>query len=222
MVRYKPSSFTKKELEIMVIALAADSGVDFLTGGKLNKYKRKAALAVFRTLSPYAKVTVSSATRGALGTIARLGGTAARVGFGAARTITMRHPYIAAAVVTYEIIKHRDQIAQLAQEGWQVIDQRIDTVGFPASPTAVPGMGSIEPFLLKTKTKKRPSKFNKAISAGMKALKRSKFMGKPGKFTSPKKAFGTVTRTVSRLLKGSKVSSKGALGAIKRAVRRYI
>jgi len=38
MVRYKPSQFTKRELENMVSALATAAGIDFLTGGALNKY----------------------------------------------------------------------------------------------------------------------------------------------------------------------------------------
>ena len=39
MVRYRASQFTKRELEIMVEALATAAGIDFLTGGVLNKYR---------------------------------------------------------------------------------------------------------------------------------------------------------------------------------------
>ena len=54
MVRYKPSQFTKRELEIMVSALAIDKGLDFLTGGKLNKYSRKAAIKIVKPTLPVA------------------------------------------------------------------------------------------------------------------------------------------------------------------------
>jgi len=67
MVRYKPSQFTKKELEIMVWALAVDSGIDFLSGGLLNKYKRKAALGIYEFIKPAAKATGRGALRASLG-----------------------------------------------------------------------------------------------------------------------------------------------------------
>jgi len=34
------SNFTKKQLETMVKALALDKGLDFLTGGAINKWTR--------------------------------------------------------------------------------------------------------------------------------------------------------------------------------------
>lgn len=74
-----------------------------------------------------------------------------------------------------------------------------------------------------TKTiKRKASKFNKAVSAGMKAVRSSKFMGKKGKISNSKKAFATVTRTVSALKKGRKRPTKGVRGTIARAARRYI
>jgi hypothetical protein len=190
---------------------------DFVTGGRLSLIERNALWKVVKKLGvPAARATPSVA--------GRLAGTAV----GATRFVVMRHPYIAAAVVTYEAVKHRDQIAQLAREGWEVIQEtgaamapivrtefdRLITEG----PRPSPGRGL--PGVIRAR--RRTSKFNKAISAGMKAVKRSKFLGKPGKFTNSKKAFATVTKTVSRLRKGAKVSSKGALGTIKRAVKRYI
>ena len=72
------------------------------------------------------------------------------------------------------------------------------------------------------KIARKPSKFNKAISAGMKAVRSSKFMGKPKSISNSKKAFATVTRTVSALKKGRKAPKKGVRGAIARAAKRYI
>jgi hypothetical protein len=69
---------------------------------------------------------------------------------------------------------------------------------------------------------RKASNFNKAISAGMKSVRSSKFMGKKGSISNPKKAFATVTKTVSSLKKGRKRPTKGVRGTIARAVRRYI
>jgi hypothetical protein len=75
---------------------------------------------------------------------------------------------------------------------------------------------------LKAAIRRKPSNFNKAISAGMKAVRSSKFMGKPKSISNSKKAFATVTKTVSAMKKGRKRPTKGVRGAIARAARRYI
>jgi len=82
-----------------------------------------------------------------------------------------------------------------------------------------------ETLLLATQPKqrrKRASQFNKAISAGMGAVKKSRFMGKAGSISNPKKAFATVTKTVSGVKKGRKPPKKGVRGAIYRAVKRFL
>jgi len=56
---------------------------------------------------------------------------------------------------------------------------------------------------------KASSKFNKAVSAGMKSLKASTSYGKKGVLSSPKKAFSVVTKTASRINKGGKVAKSG-------------
>lgn len=73
-----------------------------------------------------------------------------------------------------------------------------------------------------TKAKKKLSKFNKAVSAGMKALKKSKSYGKPGTINNGKKAFKQVTKVASRLNKGAKVGTKGVTGVIKRGIGRIL
>ena len=219
--RYARGEFTNRELKILLGGMLADQAIDIATFGRLSKLKGKAFVRV--VLPIVRKVGITTA-RAAPGAAMRLAGSA----IGATRFVVMRHPYVAAAVVTYEVIKHRDEIAQLASEGWEVIQdtgaamvpgirtevERLMTAGPRPSPSRVP------PAFLQAK--KRPSKFNKAISAGMKAVKRSKFLGKPGKFTNSKTAFSRVTKTVARLRKGAKVARKGVTGIIARAVRRYI
>jgi hypothetical protein len=205
--------------DIAIIAGLAGAA-DFLTEGRFSAPVSRALKKAIRRYGPRA----ASAT---VRTIPRLAGSA----IGATRFVAMRHPYVAAAVVTYEVVKNRQQIEQLLREGWEVIEDtgrammpglqeewgRFTTEG----PKPITGVLLPEARIPRI-SKRKPSKFNKAVSAGMKAVKKSKFLGKPGKFTNSKKAFGTVTRTVSRLRKGSKVSSKGVLGTIKRAVKRYI
>jgi len=61
----------------------------------------------------------------------------------------------------------------------------------------------------KKRTVKAKSKFNKAVSAGMKSLKASTSYGKKGVLSSPKKAFSVVTKTASRMNKGKKVAKSG-------------
>jgi hypothetical protein len=68
------------------------------------------------------------------------------------------------------------------------------------------------------KAKKTTSKYNLAVSKGIKALKASTSYGKRGVLNNPKKAFGFVARTVSKLRRGKKVPSKGASGVVKRSL----
>ena len=85
---------------------------------------------------------------------------------------------------------------------------------FVRSPT---GQGQI-----RTKAKKKVSKYSKAVKAGMKAVKSSKFGGKKGTISNAKTTFGTVNKVVSAVNRGKKVSTKGIRGTIARAARRVL
>ena len=94
-------------------------------------------------------------------------------------------------------------------------DEMLGTAeAFVRSPT---GQGQI-----KTKAKKKVSKYSKAVKAGMKAVKASKFGGKKGVISNAKGTFGTVNKVVSAVNKGKKVSTKGIRGTIARAARRVL
>ena len=69
--------------------------------------------------------------------------------------------------------------------------------------------------------KKRRTTFNKAVSAGMKAVKQSTSYGKKGTINNAKKAFSAVNKVASKLNKGQKVSTKGPTGVIKRAISKF-
>jgi hypothetical protein len=77
------------------------------------------------------------------------------------------------------------------------------------APLDVPGVAK--------KAKRKVSNYAKGVKAGMKALKSSKFNGKAGTLSNAKKSFGTVSKTVSALMKGKKVRRTGATGTIARA-----
>jgi hypothetical protein len=72
------------------------------------------------------------------------------------------------------------------------------------------------------KKKSVKSKFNKAVSAGMKAAKASTSYGKKGTITNAKKAFTAVTKTASKINKGGKVAKSGVLRKIGLAVKRIL
>ncbi len=95
----------------------------------------------------------------------------------------------------------------------QAIDERI----FRATRVAQ------DPFVqqsVKSTIKRRASKYSRAVKAGMKAVKKSKFDGKVGTIKNPKKTFATVNKVVSAVNKGKKVATKGVRGTIARAARR--
>ena len=83
------------------------------------------------------------------------------------------------------------------------------------------GALAFSPAVPITLPKRKKSKFNKAVSAGMKAAKKSKFYGKKGTFANVKKAFSAVTKIASRLSKGMTVSRKGSSGVIARAMPKW-
>ena len=221
---------TRREAEYIV---AAGAAVDFLTEGKFTGAVARRVKAAVRRAGPAAARTTAS-------TAARLGGTAlglAARGAGAARFVAMRHPLGATIVLSGLAIQNREQIADLLSQGWEIAQDvgqahmdafeeiQEERGKRPTSIFGIPGIpGKLNPIdvLGLKKPKRRRSNYNKAVSSAMKAVKKSKFLGKPGKFSSPKKAFATVNKTVSRIKKGAKVSMKGVSGVIKRAVRRIL
>jgi hypothetical protein len=183
MVRYKPSQFTKRELEIMVSAFALDKGLDFLTGGKINKWGRKAAIKIVKTTLPLAlRATTSvggSVARAAipLATNPLIGGTA--LGLGALQT------------------EQGQQLLEMAEDRG-----RMDRIRFEQALTDLEvGVGKV-----KSRTK---SKFNKFVSAGMKSVKASTTYGKKGVINAPKKAFKAVVSAASAVNKGKKMPKSG-------------
>jgi hypothetical protein len=213
------AKLTRKEAEYIV---ATGAAVDFLTEGKFTKAVAKRVKALARRAGP-------TATRSLVSTAARLVGTGARV----AKTVALRHPVLTGGALVVYAYKNRDELGELVEQGYEIVQdvgqqymeasQEIQQAPRgPGGGRLTPSSGLLAELGIKPKAKRRRSSYNKAVSSAMKAVKKSKFLGKPGKFTSPKKAFATVNRTVSRIKKGAKVGTKGVTGVIKRAVRRIL
>jgi hypothetical protein len=91
-----------------------------------------------------------------------------------------------------------------------------EQVGAPES------ISTIDLFTPLARGRRKVSKYAKAVKAGMKAVKQSKFNGKAGKISNAKKTFSTVSKVVSAVNRGKKVPSKGIRGTIARAARRVL
>ena len=97
------------------------------------------------------------------------------------------------------------------------IAQRLTPLPLPLGQAAAAGAR------LGKKARKKPvSKFNKAVKAGMAAVRKSKSYGKPGNINNAKKAFSAVTKVASKVNRGKKVAVKGVTGTIARAVRKIL
>jgi len=199
---------TKKQLIIAVEALALDKGVDLATGGALNKMTKKAVLAVGSRLLPVA---------------GRAGISLAGTAFGVTRLL-MVNPYVLGGTAIYVGIKERDKIKALLEQGYDIVEERLPTPSLPPSPgrPSIPGVEEIitssviPPFMARPPLppgarlrSRKPSAFNKAVSAGMKAIKKSTSYGGKGKIRPAKKAFALVTKLASAKKKKKKAPKSG-------------
>jgi hypothetical protein len=143
----------------------------------------------------------------------------------------LRHPVLTAGAVVYYAYKNRDEIGALVEQGYEVV-QDIQASG-AFSPTKImqtreeyieahpeefstipftgirvrpsPGRG-LPPGL---RGKKKPTRFNKAIKAGMQAVKKSKSYGGIGKISPATKVFALVTKLASAKMKKKKAPKNG-------------
>ena len=211
-------NISRKDLERLAIGFGI---ADFLTEGRLSAPIARGTKAALRKAAP-------AIGRGLLKYGPRVAVTAARV------TPTP----LAAAATGAVVIQNREAIANLARQGFEVIEPAAQR-GFE---TAVDyGQGVLEramdpatfqrpeqrdlfPFSVipTARPKKKTSKFNKAIRAGMVAAKASTSYGKKGTINNAKKAFSAVTKTASKINKGGKVAKKGALRKIGLAIKKVL
>jgi len=67
--------------------------------------------------------------------------------------------------------------------------------------------------------RRRTSKFNKAVKAGMAAVKASTSYGAKGQISNSKKAFAAVTKTASKINRGAKIAKSGIIRKIGLAIK---
>ena len=225
---------TKQQLEVIVAALALDKGLDLATGGWVNKQTKKVLVGTLKRLAtPVGRVGAS------------LGGAVGRSAIGAALPLAT-NPYVAGAALGAGALATPQGQALL---DWAEEKGKRDRVAFEQYKTDVamraremnpldpqtyidaieerggliqPIAGRRNPIEVLGLKKRKKSKYNRAVSAAMKAVKASTKGGKKGKISSPKTVFKTVSKAVSKVNKGAKVSAKGVTGIAARAARKIL
>jgi len=184
-----------KQQRNLLIALGL---ADFATRSRLSTAAFDVVVATARALGPTAARAVPSVGRAA---------------FGASR-ILMSNPYILGATAIYVGVTERERIKQLLDQGYEVVvdpilqqtapgrQELFETMG-PRPAPFIPGV--IEKF----RPKRKPSTFNKAVSAGMKAIKKSTSYGKKGTIKPAKKAFSVVVKLAAAKKKKKKAPTSG-------------
>jgi len=195
---------TKKQLEIAVGILAFDKGVDLITGGRLNKLTKKVLVATGKRLIPFA---------------GRAGLSVAGTAVGMSR-LAMLNPYVLGATAIYVGYHERERIKQLLDQGYEIIEERLPTPSLPSLPTpgiprpSIPGveeiiLGGPAALPFSKLRPRRPSSFNKAVSQGMQAVKKSTSYGGKGKIKPAKKAFSVVVKMAAAKKKKKKAPKSG-------------
>jgi len=200
--RYARGDFTKAELMGAVGVLLVDQAIDIATFGRLSKLKGKAFVRVALPLLRKAGVAGARAVPG----IARTAGM-----------IALRHPYVAAGAAIYVGVTEREKIRTLLEQGYDIVEERLPTPSLPPSPAierpapSIPGVTDIITSIGMPgiRRPRRPSKFNKAVSAGMKAIKNSTSYGKKGTIKPAKKAFSVVVKLAAAKKKKKKAPKSG-------------
>jgi hypothetical protein len=190
---------TKRDLEV---AIAAYGLGRILPAGST----RAAVRAVIPQFVKAGKVIAPTVGRTAA-TLAAANPVSTGLGLGLAATQTPSGQALLDAAA------ERGRMDRIALE--QAIDERIfgaiKTLESPVVQSAA-----------RSTARRKASKYSKAVKAGMKAVKASKFIGKKGTVNNAKKAFSTVNKVASAVNKGKKVSAKGVTGVIKRAVGKIL
>ena len=191
--------FTKRDIAIIAGLAGA---ADFLAEGRFSAPVARALKKVIVRVAPVA-------ARGVAGFVPAATRT---VGF-----VAMKHPWVATAAVLYVGIKNREKIRSLLEQGYDIVEEAgearqealMDVPSIPFTDFKIrpsPGRPIPQAFLGK---KRRPSAFNKAIKAGMLAVKKSTSYGKKGTINPAKKAFSVVVKLAAAKKKKKKAPKSG-------------
>tara|TARA_Y100001972_G_scaffold109148_1_gene139795 strand:- start:140 stop:739 length:600 start_codon:yes stop_codon:yes gene_type:complete len=168
-------------------------------GARTLKALGKAAVK----LTPYVAPPVA---RGAVGV--------GRAALGGAATFARRNPAVATGLSALAL-----QQAGAFDPVEEEIRARVDDAVQRAMAPVQLAQTDIAKQAAKSVVKRKVSKYSRAVKAGMAAVKKSKFSGKPGKITNAKKAFATVNKVASAVNKGKKVAKTGIRGVAARAIK---
>jgi len=211
--------------EEIAVFLAAHGITDFVSGGKLSLIERKYLWKVLKKAGGVAgRQTVRAAPR-------------------IVAILARRHPVILAASLVGAGLIYEDEIDQVVKDIQEnaiytrELLQELERRGAPAGRGVsaageffmerLPGRqrdysGGRSFGVLPTQTrKKRPSKFNQAVKAGMAAVKKSTSYGKKGTIKPAKKAFSVVVKLASAKSKKRKAPKSGIKRKIWNAMRGY-
>jgi hypothetical protein len=191
----------KQQRDLLIAAGLAD----FVTRGRITA----AAYDVLKA----AVVRSSPPAGSALKATARFAGRAAT------RVAPAALPVVA-AVDAYEMGK-RDAAASMAMGGPGYALQNIPNP-FLINPTFGEAIGvepTVDIYTPALKARKKVSKYAKNVGIAMRAIKASTKGGPKGKLSSPKKTFRTVSKTVSKIMKGGTRPRGGITGIISKAVK---
>ena len=153
-----------------------------------------------------------AAAKAAVGAIGRVTPPLARAAATTTTGLAAANPALTGAAIGLGALQTepgQDLLAAAAERG------RMDRIRFEQALTDLT-------VSTKKRSSKTKSKFNKAVSAGMKIAKASTSYGKKGVLNSPKKAFSVVTKTASRINKGGKVAKSGIKRKLGLAMRKIL
>ena len=186
-------------------ALAVAGGIDLAVPGT----NRKVALAIAKQI-PRVSPPVA---RGALGV--------GRAALGAGATLARRNP-VAATGLGALALQQAGAFDPVQEAIEMEVQQRVQEVQRAGANPIYGTVADVVTRGVPRVAKRKVSKYSKAVKAGMAAVKKSKFGGKPGKIINAKKAFSTVSKVASAVNKGKKVAKTGIRGVAARAIRRIL
>ena len=185
--------------------LAAAVGLDIARPGTSRAAFTRAAQAAVATIPRVAPPVA----RGAVGV--------SRAALSGAATIARRNP-VAATGLGLLAAQQAGAFDPIEEE----IRARVDDAVQRAMAPVELAQTDIAKSAAKSVAKRKVSKYSRAVKAGMAAVKKSKFGGKPGKITNAKSTFATVNKVASAVNKGKKVATKGIRGVAAKAIRRIL
>ena len=205
---------SRKDLERLAIGFGI---ADFLTEGRLSAPIARGTKAALKRAAP-------AIARGIIRYGPTVAVTAARV------TPTP----LAAAAVGAAAVQNRELIRDVAGNVFERVQPGVQAYGqgvmerlrdpeqlLPVETGQSPAIEKLFGLPSGKPRRKIASKFNKAVKAGMRAVRKSTSNGKPGKITKPRAALAMVSKVISAKKKKRKAPKSGIRKKVYSAIRRF-